>query len=650
MTQSEPTISNILLELADEFDTIVAEREVFARVLERRPSQAKDPFASIRNVLRYDSSETGWVRLGGGKIIPRRIALQGLRFRALPSAEELAAGVLARVWLTPFVPPRTPLNAIRIEDARGKALNTNTANLPDTQNVFSLAPSEGLSLADWFKRTGFAQGDSILVTIAQVAPMVLRIEREPAAAFNAEAVAEQEQALVEALAAQVARSRSNMLFPDETVLPIYATASWRTNYPGRPWQHLVANDKRMRLLDGMFIADHTFRRPLDMLFANDQEDYWEQQDQELFNEIGAFQAELLASRREAAASGLWNGLAPRASTGQVIYDMREGTSQIIHPGIVNALVDHAADIEERVERGDFADEGWDDEFDTDELDALAFEGELVEDDELIDIEDIDDMETFMEQNPALVEATQKLMASLSPAEIEALQSADTPDQVHKILTSHLNELLGKNPALFAELTPPLEVEGNGNGNGHHDGPGHHELLEIESDGDWDEEDESDEDWLDEEGDDENQALSQAIERSNELMERFYQALTSQGKSEATAASRTGDLWIYADFLASYYNRALDAADYATLDECLFFYYPRKVLNNSPRAARELCTSIKQFFAFLRNEEIIADDAFARAIWKRRDQAARAVDLYDRLDGDSPQFERLFAHLFAPYTA
>ena len=30
--------------------------------------------------------------------------------------------------------------------------------------------------------------------------------------------------------------------------------------------------------------------------------------------------------------------------------------------------------------------------------------------------------------------------------------------------------------------------------------------------------------------------------------------------------------------------------------------------------------------------------------------ARTIELYDQIDGDSPQFERLFAHLFAPYTA
>jgi hypothetical protein len=59
MEQSEPTISSILLELADEYSEIVSEREVFERVLARRPSQAKDPYASIRNKLRYDAIETG---------------------------------------------------------------------------------------------------------------------------------------------------------------------------------------------------------------------------------------------------------------------------------------------------------------------------------------------------------------------------------------------------------------------------------------------------------------------------------------------------------------------------------------------------------------------------------------------------------------
>lgn len=644
MTQSEPTISSILLELADEYTSVVAEREVLDRVLERRPSTAKDPYASIRNILRYDGFESGWVRLGGGKLIPRRAALQGLRFRVIPSDDEFAGHLLARSWLMPFVSLR--IQQVELQDANGKPIGSKRASLPRSGNQLIFFSGEALTLGRWYQQTGFETGDSIIITIAQTEPLTLRLEREPAGAFRPEAVAAQEQELIDEIAAQIARNRANMQFSDDVVLPIYARSAWRTGYPGRPWQYLVEADRRLRLIDGMYISEHSFRRPLDLFMGERQHDpQLEAEERELLAEITQFQASLLASRREAAERGLWNGIAPRASTGQVIYDMREGTSQVIYPGAVDALADHTDAIEQRVERGDFADEEWDDTFEADELADLELEAEFEGDDELFNIEDIEDMQEFIDQNPALVEATQKLMSSLSPAEIERLHAAETPDQVQIILTKHLNTLLGSNPALFAELTPELPLATNGNGNGHD----HSDLLESAVD-DWDEQDEAG-DWiedLDEEGDEE--AVDQVVERSNELMERFYQSLVEQGKSETTAASRTGDLWVYADFLSSYYNRGLEEGDYATLDECLFFYYPRKVLNSSARAAREMCTSFKQFYAFLRAEGLIADDAFAQAIWRRRDQAARVIELYNQVDSDSPQFERLFAFLFAPYTA
>lgn len=102
MTPSEPTISSILLELAEQYDGVVAERDVFARVLERRPSRAKDPYASIRNILRYNSLETGWVRLGGGQLIPRRSRSRGCAPGCCP-APTISGDLLARAKLEPFV-------------------------------------------------------------------------------------------------------------------------------------------------------------------------------------------------------------------------------------------------------------------------------------------------------------------------------------------------------------------------------------------------------------------------------------------------------------------------------------------------------------------------------------------------------------------
>ena len=55
--------------------------------------------------------------------------------------------------------------------------------------------------------------------------------------------------------------------------------------------------------------------------------------------------------------------------------------------------------------------------DPEELEELEFDADF-EGDELFDIENIEDMQAFMEQNPTLVDSSQLLMGSLSRADVE----------------------------------------------------------------------------------------------------------------------------------------------------------------------------------------------------------------------------------------
>jgi hypothetical protein len=635
MAQGEPTIAGILQELSTQYHGVVAEREVLDRVLERRPSRAKNPYAGIREKLRYDGPRLGWVRLGGGELIPLWVALTGLRFRVVPSDEEYASGRVAWIKLAPFVASDT--NDLRLEDAGGKLL--------PPQSDYPMA----LSLGDWFSQVGFTPGDSILMTIRTTQPLLLQLEHEPAGAFRAQDVRAQEHELVEAIAEQLARRRTNMLFPQEAVLPIYARAPWRSGYPGRPWQQLIDADPRLRLVDDLYIADSAFRRPFDQLFGGVEDAQWEAHDEALLQDIIAIQNELRASRREAAEIGLWDGSATRASTATTIFDTSEGTMTTIYEGPIDALHDYSALIDARAAQGDYSDMAEDDEFSLSDLDDEFDEDSF--DDELSGIADIEDMQAFLAQNPGLIDATRRLMHALTPDEIAQLQDAKTPDEAQRLLTARLNDLLRRDPELFAPLEINAVQQTHTNGNGHSNGHSPPEILADEDD--W-EDDElfEDEEWGEDDlfNDEQQSKLQEALERSNELMERFYERLIAQGKSTTTASERTGHLWVYADFLGHYYTRALDTGDYSTLDECLFFFYPRKVINSSPRGVRSICTSIKQFYAFLRTEGIIAGDSFAQAIWRRRDQAMRVVELYDRLASDSPRFGRLFGRLFEPYTA
>jgi hypothetical protein len=108
MPREEQTIATILQDLATQYHGVVAEREVMDRVLERRPSRAKDPYAGIRDKLRYDGPRVGWVRLGGGELIPLHAALEGLRFRIIPSDDEFSGDMIQLSRLTPFVPTGAP--------------------------------------------------------------------------------------------------------------------------------------------------------------------------------------------------------------------------------------------------------------------------------------------------------------------------------------------------------------------------------------------------------------------------------------------------------------------------------------------------------------------------------------------------------------
>ena len=480
VARKDPTISSILQELADEFDGIVAERIVYDRVLARRPSTAKNPDATIRTQLRYDAPRLGWVFLGAGELAPLRTVLVGLRFRLIPSTEELASGGIIRSTMRPFIPV-APAD-VQFEDADGQTVAARQFSLQVGNGPFGPLVAPAYDLSGWFASSAFASGDSVLVTIRQFAPLRLQIAHEPASAFRADDVISQEHELIDGLVAAAAKVQHGPIFSEMGVLPIYARAPWRTGYPGRPWQMLIAQDRRLRLLDDEMLADARYRSPLDIIARADT---LPESENTLLTEITRLQDELRTSRRAAAERGLWDGIAPRVSTAHTLFDFEEGTSTTIYPGAVDALADHSSAIEAHIENGDYVDE--DSEPDPDdifELEAAEYGFEEMDDlDDLNSLADIDDMQAFVERNPELAEATRRLMQLLTPDEQQRLDQAETLEDVQQVLGPHLSDMFRTEPSLFVPLDPTMlgSTNGNGhtndNGNGHVNGNGHKHNAE-----------------------------------------------------------------------------------------------------------------------------------------------------------------------------
>lgn len=603
MNQHEPTIATILRLLAGEYDGPVDERRVLERVLERRPSSAKNPYATIRERLRWDGLTLGWLRLNRSQLVPLRIALQGLRFRCIPRPRDLAAGLLPIAHLQPFAGLRN--YACSLRDTSGSLMAFVDIDAERGRD----ASLPAIDLGAWYAGNGFEAGDSIVVTIASAEPLILQIEREGRDEFRAAAVAAQDAELAQTIVERVRRSQAALVPCDEVVLPIFAMAPWRNAYPGSPWQHVIMRDGRLQLVDDIFLTNQRFSAL--NLFGNDEvfesrpngERDFRASDNALLAEIDALQHDMSQSRRRDADAGLWNGQVQRASASFVPGDEEEFGRH----GLLGNL------------EAELAEGGWEMAEEWDPDDAFG------EDDDEVDMND-----------PAVLAAVRHRVLNLLPPDDAERYRAAGPDEAELIVARNLNMLLSRAPELFPriELVPPQEEQD--------------QSVDALFSGDW--QDAWDDDSVDELGDEfEGDETMDAFSASGDLIGQFHDYLLEMGKSEGTARIRTRALNIYADFLASYYARTLAQGDYATLDECLFFYYPRRVMNTSARQVREICTALKQFYAFLRQRGLITEDRFAEAVWRRRDEAARVVELYERISSESPSFEQLFERLFLPYT-
>jgi len=135
-----------------------------------------------------------------------------------------------------------------------------------------------------------------------------------------------------------------------------------------------------------------------------------------------------------------------------------------------------------------------------------------------------------------------------------------------------------------------------------------------------------------------------FDHNTELIGRFFAAQKKKKGGTSLARRKASDVALFADFLARYHDCALEYACLDSLEEFLFSWYPRKVLNSTASDARQIALSLREFYQFLVESNIIRSAKFAEAIYKLRNLAAEKVELYDRLPSGK-DFQKLFERLF-----
>ncbi len=138
-----------------------------------------------------------------------------------------------------------------------------------------------------------------------------------------------------------------------------------------------------------------------------------------------------------------------------------------------------------------------------------------------------------------------------------------------------------------------------------------------------------------------------LEESLHWVKRF---LVEMASHESLMPREVGDrayaLWLFSSYMANYQGLTVVDTDFDALVEFFFWWYPRHSKAASGPFTEFLFDSLNAFFAFLSAEKEDSPSHQAmRDFLPLREKSLQLLELYERLDPESPFFEEQFEVLF-----
>jgi hypothetical protein len=223
--------------------------EVAERVLALSPSQAKNPMTFVRGALRREHAGHTLVLLDRKTVVPLRVAMQGVRFRARLSPEAATAGALPTSLLYYFRPHGLGPADLQFVDPDGEPLTAQVKLMTwdDTDEWLRAFMYERtvVEFSDWFRTQGVQGEDSLLITIDDWQRGRFRLQHEPLSQRRDAEIQQQNRELAEVLFDMLETGPSEQLFLSTSIPTAYARLSHARGYPGDHWQEVVDGDDRL---------------------------------------------------------------------------------------------------------------------------------------------------------------------------------------------------------------------------------------------------------------------------------------------------------------------------------------------------------------------------------------------------------------------
>lgn len=642
MPRTKPSIATLLKELARTTSEALSLDSIVSFVQSRRGPSRTNLHRRIQTMLTTQAVQLGWSVASQSIYIPIRLAVRGISFRVIPDATAIANEYIRSEWLYPFVDPQLPLR------------------LANDKRMLPVIGRGVIGVMGWYAQHRMRLGDHIIVQFDHNRPNTVHLLPDYVDAQHLDDAHTADTAIMQELHTHY-RSGADEHTIAQAILHLYATASWRNAYPGLPWQQLRDTVQRQHARGDAL--SHGLGR-----------------------EIVQLQHDLRARRLRDSERGLWNGIAPRFSAVRIGFDShdhelhdrlsitpidtREDYSERINHGLEHGLYDVRIGDDEHDTFADSDDDIDHDEaflFDDDHTSALndgedytdalrsSYDDERHDDDgdpqAYDDLSDAIDDDTFVllfaNRHPALTEWSTTLLKSMLPHERRQMIRAETDDDYNAILSKALQRLLPQEPQFMATLRSvadgaPDDLTRGGQTYAAFDSAERSASLSVTNS---DEPIHEDDDVF-ATGGEAIFAVESALRESELLISRYIVSLQSTKLSERTIRRKRQFLRGFAQFLARYYTHSLDYATYATLDEYIFFFYPRHTAAVSPRNIRDMIGALRDFYRY---SELPAAQS-AQAMYDCRLQAEAVMRLLLRTHQYPHEMTHMVVHLFAPYTA
>jgi tetratricopeptide (TPR) repeat protein len=277
--RQEPTLDQLVESLLAEVDGPVLLDELVQQVLARRPSKAKHPVQAVTNHIRTSYRQECYVFLDRSRVMPLRLALQGVRFRITLDRQMVGFGAVPLVpYFIPFLRDLRLFGPAKIvptfENEQGVEIASQLTTLSFEQKVFDEIAEgqfEAVEFKPWLSSLHARRGDSLLLTIADWNEGRFQLAFEPERRRRKTEVVQQNRALADKLYELLEETRDERLITLDGLQTAFARLFSARDYPGDHWTTVIEEDGRMRWEEFDIVHAESERSSIFDLFEPEEE-------------------------------------------------------------------------------------------------------------------------------------------------------------------------------------------------------------------------------------------------------------------------------------------------------------------------------------------------------------------------------------------